>query len=154
MLYYSMKREVLQSKDVKDLSLHSKVKDSDTFKKFKMNGYGIDEEPYVLGNALAKDSTNIRFKNDGTPYKGTYIIDEETFDAIMDEITDYVTDLYDQLRAGHVDIYPAQSDNKSDQEIYPCTFCDYKSICLFDVFVNENKIIKSHLDDPIKKGDN
>jgi ATP-dependent helicase/DNAse subunit B len=154
MLYYSMKREILRKKDVKTLSLHSEVSQEDAFKQFKMNGYGIDEEPYVLGDALAVNSTNIRFTNAGKPRKDAPVIDEETFNAIMAEITTYITDLYDQLRAGHVEIYPSQSDNKSDTEIYPCTFCDYKSVCLFDVFVNENKVIKSHLDAPLKKGDN
>jgi ATP-dependent helicase/DNAse subunit B len=71
----------------------------------------------------------------------------------MDHIIDYINTLYKQLRSGDISIRPTITDNGSDPSIYPCTFCDYKSVCLYDVFVNKNKEISSQLEKEVLKGE-
>ena len=68
----------------------------------------------------------------------------------MAQIVSYMTALYEELRNGHIDILPAKADNNA-AGIYPCDYCDYRSVCLFDVFVNENIVIKSNLKNEILK---
>ena len=141
-LYYSMKRRILTHAIDKKYTLHSAFDLDKYHAQFTMKGYVIDDEKYTVTNACDIASIPINLKKDGTPDKHSHIISQEKLDFIMELITNYITELYEKLRAGNIPILPTQSDN-NNPSIYPCTFCDYKSVCLFDVFYNENRLIKS-----------
>lgn len=135
------------------MTLHSPVNANDYQKAFKMNGYFFDDEPYDTVKASTPDSVPKVLKKDGTPAKNAHLLSTHQFNLIMDEITKCVSDLYQSLSSGHIDLTPAISD-KNDTDIYPCTFCPYASICLFDVFVNDNReISSSYGQDILKKED-
>ena len=141
-LYYSMKRRILTHAIDKKYTLHSAFDLDKYHAQFTMKGYVIDDEKYTVTNACDIASIPVNLKKDGTPDKHSHIISQEKLDFIMKLITDYITELYEKLRAGNIPILPTKSDN-NNPSIYPCTFCDYKSVCLFDVFYNENRLIKS-----------
>lgn len=149
-LYFAMKRRILTKALSKSLSLHSHLSDADILKQYKMEGYAFDEEPYPFCSHLVPQSTKIRMKKDGTPYRGAPILNHAELTLVMDQIISYMHDLYEQLRSGHIDIMPAKADNNA-AGIYPCDYCDYRSVCLFDVFYNENKVIRSELKNEILK---
>lgn len=140
--YYSMKRRVLNKALSKKMSLYSAINENDYFKAFKMNGYFIDDDPYIAVNASVDGSTKQMLKKDNTPAKSAHLISTAQYREVMEEIVRTTNDLYSALSAGHIDITPALADN-DDPSIYPCTFCPYKSICQFDVFVNETRPISA-----------
>lgn len=149
-LYFAMKRRVITKALSKTLSLHKPLSDKDVFKQYRMEGYAFDEEPYDFCKQLVDSSTKVRIKKDGTPYSGAPILSHDQLKTVMAQIVSYMTALYEELRNGHIDILPAKADNNA-AGIYPCDYCDYRSVCLFDVFVNENKVIKSNLKNEILK---
>lgn len=148
--YYSMKRRVLNKALTKHMTLYGEVNEEEYFKAFKMNGYFIDDDPYLAVNASVNGSTKQMLKNDNTPTKNAHLISPAQYQQVMEEIIKTISDLYAALRDGHIDITPAMADNE-DPSIYPCTFCPYKAICLYDVFVNENRSISASYGNDIYK---
>ena len=44
---------------------------------------------------------------------------------------------------GHIDILPKGSDqNATHTMVNPCHYCAYRSICNFDIFYNEYKMVE------------
>ncbi len=55
-----------------------------------------------------------------------------------------------------IPIHPTLTDGAqpdSDFKVYPCTYCPYKPVCLFDVFENENRMIAKDMHKKLKGDD-
>ena len=51
--------------------------------------------------------------------------------------------LYLEMINGHIDILPKGSDDNSiHTKVNPCRYCDYGSVCHFDIFYNEYKNVE------------
>lgn len=62
----------------------------------------------------------------------------------MEYVENHISELYKKIHAGLIPIHPTLTDGaqpNSDFKVYPCTYCPYKPVCLFDVFENENRMI-------------
>ena len=147
-LYYSMKKQILN----KQLSLTDNPDSNTIYKAHQMTGYVIDQDDYPVMNASDPDSIPVAFKRDGTPSKNSKIISEYELKMIIHEITSYINELYSKLKSGDVSIYPAKSNESSYFKIYACRYCDYASVCLYDVFENKNKDILSDYKKDLLKG--
>ena len=147
-LYYSMKKQILN----KQLLLTDNPDSNTIYKAHQMTGYVIDQDDYPVMNASDPDSIPAVFKRDGTPSKNSKIISEYELKMIIHEITSYINELYSKLKSGDVSIYPAKSNESSYSKIYACRYCDYASVCLYDVFENKNKDILSDYKKDLLKG--
>ena len=57
---------------------------------------------------------------------------------------------------GLIPIHPTLMEGAqpaNDFKVYPCNYCPYKSVCLFDVFENENRIIAKDMYKKLKGDD-
>lgn len=149
-LYFNMKKRMLKDK----IKFNKDIDEHLLYKDYQMKGYVIDEGSFEVIHASDEDSIPAKLKKDGkSPTKSSKLISQKELDIVMDHIIDYINTLYKQLRSGDISIRPTITDNGSDPSIYPCTFCDYKSVCLYDVFVNKNKEISSQLEKEVLKGE-
>ena len=148
-LYFNMKKRLLKDK----ISFNKPSDESLLYKDYKMTGYMIDEGEYSVIHASDEESIPAKLKKDGKPASRSKLINRKELSVIMDHIIDYVNTLYTQLRSGDIRILPTISDKGTEPSIYPCTFCDYQSVCLYDVFVNQNKEISSSLEKEVLKGE-
>lgn len=145
MLYFNMKRRVLK----RDKGFKTGISDTDALKQYRMSGYMIDGDSSgssikALGNSPELIAP-IRIKKSGEYYKGAHIIDCIEMDFIMKKIRRHISKLYQDIQKGNISIFPTLLEDaqpSNDFKVYPCNYCPYKSVCLFDVFENENRIIK------------
>lgn len=155
MLYFNMKRRILS----RETGFNTSISDEDVLKQYRMLGYMIEDGTGAAVSALGPHPelvSPIRVKNDGTYYKGAHIIDEKMMKVIMKHIEEHITELYNNIQNGLIPIEPTLLENSqpaNDFKVYPCNHCPYKPVCLFDVFENENRIIKKDLSDTSKGGE-
>lgn len=147
MLYFNMKRRVLK----RDKGFNTKISDAEVLKQYRMSGYMIDDMTGTAVKALGSSPelvTPIRVKKSGEYYKGTPIIDNAELNFVMKNIKKHISKLYQDIQKGDISIFPTLSEDAqpaNDFKVYPCNYCPYKPVCLFDVFENENRIIKKKI---------
>ena len=70
---------------------------------------------------------NISFKKDGTRYSTSQVTSRETFDELCDYMKKSVIDAHKAIKDGDIRISPYKNGQLS-----PCSYCDFKEICMFD----------------------
>lgn len=143
MLYFNMKRRVLK----RDKGFNTEISDKDVLKQYRMQGYMINDFSGAAIKALGNSPelvTPIRVKKNGEFYSNVPIIDNNEMNFVMRKIEKHITELYKEIQKGDISIYPTLLEDAqpaNDFKVYPCNYCPYKSVCLYDVFENENRII-------------
>ncbi|WP_094233279.1 PD-(D/E)XK nuclease family protein, partial [Mogibacterium pumilum] len=121
--YYNIKDVSVSVEGAKDAS---EVVDSELKKGLTLNGLCIDEKDVIE----EMPSTLLGSKK--------MIIDRDLFERIEQDVCQSIHDMSEQIIAGDVSISPTKkrtvSDNKGE-----CTYCNYNSICRFDVTYKGNK---------------
>ena len=75
-------------------------------------------------------------------YKGQ-ILSTEQLHILFKKISDHISELYQNMMDGHIDIAPKGSDQKATHTLVnPCFYCPYHSICGFDVFYNDYQLVE------------
>lgn len=95
---------------------------------FRLSGIAPDD-PELL-KAISPNFSevlNVRATKDGGLMKGTLATDANGFKAIMDRSLEMAGKHLDGIRSGNASISPASFRQRT-----PCTYCDWRSICLFD----------------------
>ena len=104
-----------------------------------MNGLMVNNPAVIDGIAgdfpEASDVVPLKRKKDGeiaatasTGAGAEFLISEEEFDELRNQVMRTVNNLCADLLGGKIDIRP-----KMSKKVTPCQYCDYKGICRFDL---------------------
>ncbi len=146
--YVSLKKKMLSI----DAGFQDEIDVKELIKLYKMKGYVIDDDAHAIINASGDEDGVIipaSFKKDGTA-KGN-AMNEAFYETLMQTISTHISTLYEAIRTGDIRIYPSKADN-DEKSVYPCTYCDYRSVCLYDVFYNDYHRIEVKKDKEILAG--
>ncbi len=106
---------------------------------FRMNGVMVDD-PAVIREIdgefdKSSDIIPVKVNKEGnvtsasaTGSGARFLITEEEFSRLRSQVMETVSGLCDDLLNGRIDIHPKMSKKRT-----PCRYCDYKSICRFDL---------------------
>ncbi len=76
-------------------------------------------------------------KKDGSFKANAPLKTPAELDELFSAILSYVGELDGRMKKGDISIRPIISDLRDKEHLKPCTYCDYKTICNFDIFYNE-----------------
>ena len=155
MLYFNMKKRMLAREDDSwGTSIQKEI-----LKEYRMEGYMVDDGSTKSVKALGDFPdlvTSIRVKKSGEYYNGAKVVSPDELDQIMEYVEKHISELYEKIHEGLIPIHPTLMEGAqpaSDFKVYPCNYCPYKSVCLFDVFENENRIISKDMYKKLKGDD-
>lgn len=153
MLYFNMKKRIL-TRDT-----NYALGDEDVLKEYRMEGYMVDDGSTNSVKGLGSTPeliAPVKIKKSGEYANSAKVISPDELDQIMEYVENHISELYKKIHDGLIPIHPTLTDGAqpdSDFKVYPCTYCPYKSVCLFDVFENENRIISKDMYKKLKEGD-
>ena len=153
MLYFNMKKRIL-TRDA-----NYALGDEDVLKEYRMEGYMVDDGSTNSVKGLGSTPeliAPVKIKKSGEYANSAKVISPDELDQIMEYVENHISELYKKIHDGLIPIHPTLTDGAqpgSDFKVYPCTYCPYKSVCLFDVFENENRIISKDMYKKLKEGD-
>ena len=153
MLYFNMKKRIL----TRDTSYA--LSDEDVLKEYRMEGYMVDDGSTNSVKGLGSTPelvAPVKVKKSGEYANSAKVISPDELDSIMEYVEKHISELYKKIHAGLIPIHPTLTDGAqpdSDFKVYPCTYCPYKSVCLFDVFENENRMIAKDMYKKLKGDD-
>lgn len=73
----------------------------------------------------------------GEVSKASSVISKDELDALLEHVRNLIKDSAKSILSGNIDIYPTKISEQT-----ACDYCEYKSICRFDVSMGENKYNK------------
>jgi ATP-dependent helicase/DNAse subunit B len=153
MLYFNMKKRIL----TRDTSYA--LGDEDVLKEYRMEGYMVDDGSTNSVKGLGSTPeliAPVKIKKSGEYANSAKVISPDELDQIMEYVENHISELYKKIHDGLIPIHPTLTDGAqpgSDFKVYPCTYCPYKSVCLFDVFENENRMIAKDMYKKLKGDD-
>lgn len=143
-LYFNTKKRILTS----DKAVNEPVDENDFYKQYRFGGYVIDDESHQNIKALdpsfdkRSDIINVTYVKSKNEYKG-HLLTLEQFHHLFEEIEKHIYHLYTQMMNGDIAIMPKGSDQKNTHTLVnPCRYCPNHSICSFDVFYNDYKLVE------------
>lgn len=142
LLYFNTKKRILTS----SLKINESELSENFFKLYRMNGYVNSEVVEEVDNNIDKDSAIIKakFVKKDDCYKGN-ILSSFSFERLIDYVSQHIENLYHELANGNIGINPKGSDDATVfTKVNPCTYCNYRSLCNFDVFYNEYTLVDSN----------
>lgn len=100
---------------------------------FRLDGIMVDDGKVIDGIAGEFDgySDILPLRNSREGIKATsdgFLLTEEEFQQLQADVDRQIEKLCGQLAEGRIEIRPKKTDRES-----PCTYCEYKSICRFDL---------------------
>ena len=152
LLYFNTKRRILSStKKINEAELSENY-----FKQYRMNGYVNEKIVTNIDNDFDTSSNIIkaRYVKKDDSYKGN-ILSSFALKRLIDYVTGHIETLYQQLESGNIAIAPKGSNDPAIfTKVNPCTYCNYRAICNFDVFYNEYTLVNDeNLEYLIKEGE-
>ncbi len=110
--------------------------ETERVKRFRLSGMLL--ESLDIAKALEKDvEGNIipaTLKKNGDFKASSSVASEEEFDVLRNHIIEVIRELGKEILNGKVSALPYQLDKHQ-----PCDYCDYRSICQFDVSQQDNE---------------
>lgn len=153
LLYFNTKKRILAS----SMKINETENANNFFKQYKMNGYVNEEVIEEIDNQIDKESAIIKakFVKKDDCYKGN-ILSSYSFERLLTYVNKHIEELYREIISGKINIDPKGSDDTTiHNKINPCTYCNYQSICNYDVFYNEHKLVNNNnLEYLIKEDEN
>lgn len=151
-LYFNTKKRILSS----SLKITEDEKNDNFFKLYRMNGYVNEKIIERVDHDMERNSKIIKvsYVKKDDAYKGN-VLSTFNLKRLIDYITNHIETLYQQLSQGNIQIAPKGSDDPAIfTKVNPCTYCNYRSICNFDVFYNEYQLVNNeNLEYLIKEGE-
>jgi len=145
-LYFHLKNPIIES-EANEMDIDAILRE------FKMSGKILDDMKVIekMDTSLSVDERTskiipVEIKKDETisARSKKNVLPESSFNHLRD----YVNELYEhagnQIMSGDVKIHPYKLKDK-----IPCTFCEYRSVCQFDLSLEKNKY---HQTAPLNKG--
>ena len=141
LLYFNTKKRILAS----SLKITEEENSINFFKQYKMNGYVNEEVIEAIDNSIEKESTVIKakFVKKDNCYKGN-ILSSFSFERLLAYVNKHIQELYQELISGNIQINPKGSDDATTHtKVNPCSYCNYRSLCNFDVFYNDYTLVNT-----------
>lgn len=141
-LYFNTKKRLLKS----DISILEKQSAQNYFQLYQMDGYTVEDVYPMIDTEIETESSiiKVKLKKDQTPNKYSKVISSQDLDFLLHDIEKHIEKLYDAMNEGDIRIYPTRSESGNiDMQVNPCSFCDYRALCNFDVFYNEKHMIST-----------
>ena len=141
-LYFNTKKRLLKS----DISILEKQSAQNYFQLYQMDGYAVEEVYPMIDSEIETESSiiQVKLKKDQTPNKYSKVISSQDLDMLLLDIEKHIKKLYAAMNEGDIRIYPTRSESGNiDMQVNPCSFCDYRALCNFDVFYNEKHLIST-----------
>lgn len=141
LLYFNTKKRILAS----SLKITEEENSINFFKQYKMNGYVNEEVIEAIDNSIEKESTVIKakFVKKDDCYKGN-ILSSFSFERLLAYVNKHIQELYQELISGNIQINPKGSDDATTHtKVNPCNYCNYRSLCNFDVFYNDYTLVNT-----------
>lgn len=141
-LYFNTKKKILSGKN----SLHDPICKEDIQALYRYGGYVIDDnqevihalDPHMQRKSNIIPLSYVKSKN---TYSG-HLLTSKQFDRLFAEIENHIVELYQHMIQGDISIQPQGSDQPTiHTKVNPCRFCSYHSICQFDIFYHEYKLV-------------
>lgn len=154
MLYFNMKKRML-SRD----SSYALGEEEEVLKEYRMEGYMVDDGSTNSVKGLGASPelvAPVKVKKSGEYANSAKVISPDELDQIMEYVEQHISELYKKIHDGLIPIHPTLMEGAqpaSDFKVYPCNYCPYKSVCLFDVFENENRMISKDIYKKLKGDD-
>lgn len=143
-LYFNTKRRILSSSQC----IKEKIDKDDYTSLYRYGGYIIDDEQHQMIKALdptmdrKSNIINVTYVKTKDAYKG-HLLTNNQLDLLLQEIENHIYELYQQMMQGHIAISPKGSDQSATHALVnPCRYCNYRSVCHFDVFYNDYQLIE------------
>lgn len=136
-LYFNTKKRVLKSKNILE------PEDFDSFlDEYKMQGYTHPDSIEEIDNSGGKSSIiDVNYVKSRAEYSGK-IMDEENFSKLMEYIHYHIEVIYEKMTEGNIEIKPKRSYNTTtDSLVNPCGYCNYRSLCRYDLFYNDDQMV-------------
>ena len=152
-LYFNMKKRMLS----RDTSYA--LGEEEVLKEYRMEGYMVDDGSTNSVKGLGASPelvAPVKVKKSGEYANSAKVISPDELDRIMEYVEKHISELYKKIHDGLIPIHPTLTEGAqpgSDFKVYPCTYCPYKSVCLFDVFENENRMISKDMYKKLKGDD-
>lgn len=153
MLYFNMKKRMLSCDSSYALD------EEEVLKEYRMEGYMVDDGSTNSVKGLGASPelvAPVKVKKSGEYANSAKVISPDELDQIMEYVEQHISELYKKIHDGLIPIHPTLTEGAqpgSDFKVYPCTYCPYKSVCLFDVFENENRMISKDMYKKLKGDD-
>lgn len=141
-LYFNTKKRILNQESLKD-----DINEDEYYALYRYGGYVIDDDRSViqaLDPTIEKKShiINVSYVKSRDEYKG-HILTHKQLDLLLQEIELHIQELYLEMMNGNIMITPTGSDqNATHTLVNPCHYCPYHSICQFDPFYNDYKLVE------------
>lgn len=142
LLYFNTKKRILSS----TLKITAEESSDNFFKQYKMNGYVNENVITEIDNSFERESAIIKakFVKKDDCYKGN-ILNNYSFERLLAYVNKHIEQLYQELSQGNIGICPKGSDDTAiHTKVNPCNYCNYHSLCNFDVFYNEYTLVDSN----------
>lgn len=140
--YFNLSRRKL----TKNTDLSKQIDEVAYLKEYALKGYAIADESFASINAAGDSATvmNVGFTRDGALRKNAHVISIDKYQKVMEMVDQKINSIYEAIHEGHIEILPTTLEGRdNDPRVYPCAYCDYRSVCQFDAFYNETRIIKN-----------
>lgn len=143
-LYFNTKRRVLSVQQ----SLKDEITSHDIQDLYRYGGYIVDDEKHEIIQSLdptmerKSHMINVSYVKSKDEYKG-HILTTQQLECLLKEIENHIYKLYQEMINGNIAIMPKGSDQSATHTLVnPCHYCPYHSICQFDVFYNDYKLVE------------
>lgn len=142
-LYFNTKQRVVK---MNEYFKEDELDFEKVLKEYRMEGYLLNEETLLKAIDSAYDPSVVaRFKyvKSKQGYSGN-LLDKQAFSELLKWVNKSVDEMIDGIyHQADIRILPSHSDLPNiNMLVDPCTYCDYSSVCLKDVFYNENREIE------------
>ena len=140
MVYFNMIEPMVNAKkNLEDEEIEKEVK-----KLFRMKGVLLEDVNIIrkMDNRMQSGSSDIvtaeisKTAEKLSARGGTYL-DEEQFKILQEKVLEIIKELVAEILTGNIEIRPLLNNKKS-----VCQYCDYASICRFDITRKDNEYCK------------
>lgn len=113
--------------------------DKELYKQFKMKGLVLaDQEAVQLMDTTLESQHSeiipVALKKDGQFYSSSSVANEEEFQQLRHFVRKQIKQIGTKMTSGHIEIKPFKM-----KKMLACTFCPYKSVCQFDLEMDDNE---------------
>lgn len=138
MLYFHVHNPIIKASAMMDLD---KIEE-EIFKQFKMKGLLLGDQDVlhlmddhlIVGESSKSNIISASFLKNGSIAKASKVASEQDFGALRNHIHHIYEQAGNEIMDGQTIINPYKLKDR-----VPCTFCSYKSVCMFDSALEENQ---------------
>ena len=140
-LYFNTKQRILKMEEKTEEDLFE-----DILELYRQEGFILNDEEVIKAIDKVHEPsvvTQLKYVKSKGTYSGN-TLDKTQFDELINRVNQHVDSLLERIyQEADIRIMPSHHDvPKINMQVNPCTYCDYQSVCLKDVFYNEAREIE------------